>query len=147
MGTGLGEKQSCQTWQENNWQTLLKTNEHHFQTSEGMTCFLKRLKALISSSSSKLKYAPLSPLSFHTVWLFFVKCQKSKLPFRFFYMFQVCLPSHSCYTLLLKEMQAGNAKKIYIVFTNMKTEKTTQRHTGSFFWPIDPACGPPSLLT
>ena len=36
---------------------------------------------------------------------------------------------------------------IYDVFTNMKTEKNTQRHKGSFFWPIDPACGPPSPPT
>ena len=28
MGIRLGEKQSCKTWQK--WQTLLKTNEHHF---------------------------------------------------------------------------------------------------------------------
>ena len=37
MGIRLGEKQSCKTWQK--WQMLLKTNEHHVQTSEKMKCF------------------------------------------------------------------------------------------------------------
>ena len=37
MGIRLGEQQSCKTWQK--WQMLLETNEHHFQTSEGMKCF------------------------------------------------------------------------------------------------------------
>ena len=32
-------------------------------------------------------------------------------------------------------MQAGNAENFYDVFTNMKTEKITQRRTGSFFCP------------
>ena len=109
--------------------------------------FLKRLKALISSSSSKPKYAPLSPLSFHTVWLFFVKCQKSKLPFRFFYMFQVCLPSHSCYTLLLKEMQAGNAKKNYTVFTNMHENGKNNTKTHRFLLLTHRPCMWPAFAT
>ena len=51
--------------------------------------------------SSKLKYALLSSnLMFikpsYGMVVSFNKCQKSKLPFRFFYMFYFCLPSHSC---------------------------------------------------
>ena len=50
---------------------------------------------------------------------------------------------------ILSEVWLLNFLRLYntVRCVYMKTEKTTQRHTGSFFWPIDPACGPPSPPT
>ena len=58
--------------------------------------FLERLKALISLFV-KTKVRAAFPISYvHEAFVLYVFCQTSKFPFRFFYMFQTCLPSHSC---------------------------------------------------
>ena len=44
-------------------------------------------------------------------------------------------------------MEAGNAKKYLWCVYRHENWKITQRQTGSFFWPLDPACGPPSPPT
>ena len=57
------------------------------------------------------------------------------LAFRFFYMFYFCLPCHNC--------DCSSWNLLWYVSQKWRLKNITQRHKRSFFWPIDPACGPP----